>query len=99
MDQEKAVKKGIFWLQQQDYINIEDVRQFGEMMWGAGYDEGVQHRSYNKAISQYTVDGKFVKRYNSAVIAAKMVGGDKDNITKVARGKRRSSHGYVWKYE
>lgn len=99
MDQEKAVKKGIFWLQQQDYIDIEDVRQFGEMMWGAGYDEGSQEKPCNKPVKQYTLDGKFIKRYHSAVIAAKRVGGSKDNITKVARGERRSTCGYVWKYE
>ena len=45
MDQDTAVKKGIFWLQQQDYIDIEDVWQFGEMMYGAGYDAGSRSRS------------------------------------------------------
>lgn len=60
-----------------------------------------------KPIIQYTLDGKFVKKYNSVCEASKELGLSTSHICCVANKKaekgqtyiRKSSGGFIWRYE
>ena len=55
--------------------------------------------SVKKPIFQYTKDGKFVARYDSAADAARVLGVNNTHISEAAKGKRKTSNGYIWKFE
>ena len=50
-------------------------------------------------IEQYSLDGKFVARYSSALKAQKATDIAQGNISKVVRGERNHAGGYSWKIE
>lgn len=50
-------------------------------------------------VLQYTADGVFVQRFESALKAAEAVNGDNSGICKCANGKYKISYGYVWRWE
>ena len=52
----------------------------------------------SKKISKYTMDGNFVCTYDSIVDAAKDMGGNANNISRVLCGRRSSYKGFLWKY-
>lgn len=52
-----------------------------------------------QCIQQYTMDGTFVKEYDTITQASKESGANASKISDVARGKRKSAGGYVWKYK
>lgn len=55
----------------------------------------------SKRIQQYTLDGKFIAEYDSLKLAAIAVAGRAEalcNISSAARGKIKSSLGFLWKY-
>ena len=49
-------------------------------------------------IEQYTKDGKFVARYNSAMQAERAVNGDNGHILAVCRKQRQTHKGFIWKF-
>lgn len=57
------------------------------------------------SVLQYTLDGEFVKEYESINEAARQIAPDKKirvvscNICAVCKGKRRYAYGFVWKYK
>lgn len=54
-----------------------------------------------KAVNQYTKDGMFVARHESAAIAIRSLTGSNQsvsNITQVCHGKWKSAYGYIWKF-
>lgn len=51
----------------------------------------------NKKVVQYTLDGKYIRSYDSITIAKKETGASK--IGEVCAGRRKTSGGYVWKYD
>ena len=57
-------------------------------------------RKLSKPVSQYTLDGKFIKTFQSAISADKFIGGTGNgtDIIKVCKGKRKSYKGYKWIY-
>lgn len=52
-----------------------------------------------QAVNQYTVDGQFVQRHESATKAAASVNGDNSGICKCANGKYKTAYGFVWKWD
>lgn len=62
--------------------------------------------SYNKhperknviEILQYTLEGDFVKKWNSIKEAAEYLNTKQGNISECLRGNSKSSSGYIWKY-
>ena len=54
------------------------------------------HRS--QCIKQYDIDGHFIKEYETITQAALENGVSCSKITAVAKGKRKTTGGYVWKY-
>ena len=51
-----------------------------------------------KPVNQYDLDGKFIKRFNSAVEAEKITGFKANNISRNCRGVIKSTKNYVWRY-
>ena len=52
----------------------------------------------SKPVGQYTRDGKLVKIWQSATEVQRQLGFTKQNISQAARGKQKTTYGYVWKY-
>lgn len=50
-----------------------------------------------KKIDQYSLDGKFIKTWNSGTDITKN-GFNRPNICKCCNGLRKTSKGYIWKY-
>lgn len=55
--------------------------------------------STNKAISQYTLDGVWVRDWDAISDATRLLGINTSNIAQCCRGKRKSAGGYIWKYK
>ena len=51
---------------------------------------------HKKAILQYTLDGEFVREWNSASDVGKKVS---NNIRRCLRGRNKTAYGYIWKYK
>lgn len=60
-------------------------------------DHIIIHKS-DAAVSQFSMDNKFIKWWGSTAIAAKEVHGNAHSILKVCTGKGMSYKGYIWKY-
>lgn len=54
---------------------------------------------YSRRISQWTIDGKFIKMHESIQLASKEVNCCSANIGQCANGRRKTAGGYIWKYE
>ena len=52
----------------------------------------------SKLISQFTLDGEFIKTYPSAGEAERQIGIDRNNINNCCRGKRKTAGGFIWKF-
>lgn len=52
----------------------------------------------SKKVSQYSLDGKFIKTFPSVRIAAREINGSHGNISGVCTGRYKSSYGYLWRY-
>lgn len=59
----------------------------------------LHHIHKKKKISQYDVDGNFIKTFNNSDDAAEYINGSKCVIQRVAQGVREKAYGYHWKYE
>ena len=64
------------------------------------------HRSkgdnpHAKAVIQYSLDGKYLAKYDCAKTAASVIGaeGIHSNICKCAKGIKKSAGGFIWRYE
>ena len=53
----------------------------------------------SKPVLQYTLDGKFVKKWKSQSDVERNLGYSQRNISACCRGKYKSLYGYVWKYK
>ena len=47
----------------------------------------------NKPVNQFTLDGTFIKRYDSVSIAEKEIG--TRNVSQTCKGKRNTAGGYI----
>lgn len=52
----------------------------------------------NKQTHQYTIDGKYIKSYESAKEASEINGISKSHLCSVCKGRLRSTGGYRWSY-
>lgn len=56
-------------------------------------------RPHMKGVEQWTLDGVYVKTFDSIVEAARATGISKENISAVVRGCHRIAGGFTWKYK
>lgn len=53
-----------------------------------------------RAVLQYSKDGEFIARFDSTEDARRAIGvGYHSHIPECALGKRKTAHGYIWRYE
>ena len=52
-----------------------------------------------KPVSQFTLEGKFIKTYSSTHEAERQTGIGHSHISECCNGKLKKVGGYVWKYE
>lgn len=55
--------------------------------------------SKNKAVLQYTLDGVFIREFESAKQAADFIDGTANYIRYVCLGQRKSAYKSIWKYK
>ena len=55
-------------------------------------------KTKSKPIGQYTLDGKPIKVWQSAMEAERQAGFNHGNICNVANGKNKTAYGFIWKY-
>ena len=48
-------------------------------------------------INQYTLDGKFIKSYESMSEASRQIYGNQSTISACVNGKTRKAYGYIWR--
>lgn len=51
-----------------------------------------------KPVIQFSLDGKFIQRFESAIAAARSVGVWNTQITQVCNGKLKQCKGYIWRW-
>ena len=52
-----------------------------------------------KAVVQLTLDGRFIAEYESASEASRQTGFNRGHICEVARGKRPTANGFLWRWK
>lgn len=57
-----------------------------------------KNESISKKVAQYTIDGEFVKLFNSIKEAADYISGKSCSIVDVCKGRQKTHRGYIWKY-
>ena len=61
-------------------------------------NHGTRNTRIAKSVGQYTRDGVLIKVWQSAYEVQRQLGFFQGHIGQVARGKRKTAYGYVWKY-
>lgn len=51
-----------------------------------------------RAVNQYSLDGKFIKRWDCIADAERELKLSKNNISTCCKGKRKTAHGFKWEY-
>jgi len=54
---------------------------------------------HSKKVKQYTLDGKLINTFKSIKYASQVTGAWDRHISAVCKGKRKTTGGYIWKYE
>lgn len=74
------------------YNNSEDIAR--ERKSNAAFN-----RTDNKVkIRQYTIDGEYIREFNSSMSIQREFGFDRSSIIRVCQGKQNTAYGYKWKY-
>ena len=55
-------------------------------------------KAHSKPVAQYTKDGELVKTWASTMEVERELGFSNSGVSRVARGKRKTMYGYIWKY-
>ena len=76
----------------------------GGFQWRFGSDkitccEPVIVNNQPKAVSQFSLDGKYIATFSSASEAEKVTKISKSTIADACKGRQKTSGGYIWKYE
>ena len=53
---------------------------------------------FSVKVNQYTLDGQFIKRWDSIIDAERALGVIHQHISKVCKGQRNQTGGYKWSY-
>lgn len=81
--------------------NVVSNLEWCDRKYNINYGTGIERRSKKKSktVLQYTLDGVFVREWESAKQAEKEGGFDNGHIISVCGGKRNSHKGYIWRYK
>ena len=62
------------------------------------YDHGTKTPPHERKVSQFDLDGNFIKEWKSQAEIERVLGIYQANIYKVCSGKRKQAGGFKWKY-
>lgn len=73
----------------------------GGYLWSYDHKEPfiVELDNRKKQVTQFTLDGVIIAKYSSVSEASRITGLSKTCISRCCRGERRSSSGFLWKYQ
>lgn len=60
--------------------------------------KGKDYPHNEKSISQYSLDGEFIKTWKSTMDVERELGYRHNNISNACKGKLKTAYGYKWKY-
>ena len=82
-------------LPQVDHIDNDKTHNYvNNLQWITNRDNN--RKSKNKPILQYTIEGEFVREWQSTTDVGREV---KSNICQCLKGRTKSAYGYIWKYK
>lgn len=55
-------------------------------------------KHYKRPIYQYTLDDKFIKKWDGVVDIVRELGYNQGNVVSCARGRYKQAYGFLWKY-
>lgn len=73
------------------------VKLYQNLKWRKKVTDAVK-KANSKPVNQYTVDWKFMRTWNSALVAQRELGISQSSISACCLGKRKSAGGFNWKY-
>ena len=76
--------------------NLEWCTRIENVNHGTAKERSAKKRS--KPVAQYTKDGELVKTWASTMEVERELGFSNSGVSRVARGKRKTMYGYIWKY-
>lgn len=97
-------EKEIYWIEKYDSYNTG----YNENKGGSVYYHGENHPMYGKhgednpnsiPIIQFSLDGEFIGKHASSTEGAKIVGGNRGNITSCCKGNLTHIYDSIWIYE
>jgi group I intron endonuclease len=74
----------------------------GGFMWRykeGGTSDVVEHKRKGKGVSQYDMDGKFIRTYDTILSASEKTGISSISICANLKGRNKSAHGFLWVYK
>lgn len=60
------------------------------------YNDKMSHRRIK--VNQYSKDNRFIKQWDGLINIEKELNINRNNITTVCKGKRKTAGGYIWRY-
>lgn len=79
-----------------DVFNIEYCDAKYNCNYGTRTERSSKSRS--KKVYQYTLDGEFVREWQSATEVERQLSFYQGNICNCCNGKKKSAHGFIWSY-
>ena len=81
--------------------NNVDNLEWCSAKYNTNYGTGIERRAKSRQIPiiQYTLDGEFVREWDSAIQAEREGGFSNSHIISVCKGKRPHHKGYIWRYK
>lgn len=77
--------------------NLEWCNKQYNKNYGTGNRRSAKKRS--TPVVQYSLNGEFIKEYNSIIEASKCVNGDRKGIALCCKGVFSTAQGYIWRYK
>lgn len=100
LKKDRKTSCNLIWLYKKDYdnMNISEIKE--HIDWALRDDKGINKTSYTPVkIYQYTIDNKFLKEWNSLASVEKELKINRSAICNCAKGRTKSSGGFIWRYE
>jgi hypothetical protein len=101
----KTKSSGGFIWRYEKYDSIDEVtykssgRKNGDVPWNKGVEKMIRCIKGNKCVIQYSLTGKFIKKWDCVLIASHELQIGNSGIHHCASGKRKTYNGYIWRYE
>ena len=79
----------------------KDIRPYLEIVGAIFHADGATNLFYSrrKGVTQYDLNGKHLKDFDSLSEAQRLTGVRHGNISSVCRKQRNKAGGYIWKYK